>query len=73
MKYGANRGVERGNDMDEIKMEHSKYRIVYDKKRQWEYKVMRGNENVTRTVRNNAMDDVVYELMNIREMQGRKG
>ncbi len=50
----------------EIVMEHSKYRIVYTPGREWEYKVFRRNDDITSTVRNNPMDDIVFELINMR-------
>lgn len=52
-----------------IAMEHSKYRIEYVPGREWDYRVLRGDEDVTKMVQNNALTDVIFELMHYKEAE----
>ena len=41
----------------------SKYSIKYVKSREWEYRIMRGDEDLTDLMKNNLVDDLVFSMI----------
>ena len=48
-------------------MEHSKYRFEYEEGKEYDFRVLRGDEDVTREVKNNVLTDLFFETLNILE------
>lgn len=48
-------------------MEHSKYWFEYEEGKEYDFRVFRGNEDVTELVKNNVLCDLFYETLGIKE------
>ena len=47
----------------------SKYSIRYDKRREWDYRIMREDEDLTDMLKNNLVDDLVFNMINPTESE----
>lgn len=45
-----------------INIEASKYSIEYDPAKQWDYHIKRGNEDLSKVLKTNVMNDLVFCL-----------
>ena len=45
-----------------ISIEASKYSIEYDPAKQWDYRIKRGSEDLSKVLKTNAMNDLVFCL-----------
>lgn len=45
-----------------INIEASKYSIEYDPAKQWAYRIKRGNEDLSKELKSNVMNDLVFCL-----------
>ena len=45
-----------------INIEASKYSIEYDPAKQWDYRIKRGNEDLSKELKSNVMNDLVFYL-----------
>lgn len=45
-----------------INIEASKYSIEYDPAKQWDYCIKRGNEDLSKELKSNVMNDLVFCL-----------
>lgn len=45
-----------------INIEASKYSIEYDPAKQWDYHIKRGSEDLSKMLKTNVMNDVVFYL-----------
>lgn len=45
-----------------ISIESSKYSIEYDPTKQWDYCIKRGNEDLSKELKSNIMNDLVFCL-----------
>lgn len=45
-----------------ISIEASKYSIEYDPTKQWDYRIKRGSEDLSKVLKTNVMNDLVFCL-----------
>ena len=45
-----------------INIEASKYSIEYDPAKQWDYRIKRGSEDLSKELKTNIMNDLVFYL-----------
>ena len=45
-----------------INIEASKYSIEYDPAKQWDYRIKRGSEDLSKVLKTNVMNDLVFCL-----------
>lgn len=45
-----------------INIEASKYSIEYNPAKQWDYRIKRGNEDLSKELKSNVMNDLVFCL-----------
>ena len=45
-----------------INIEASKYSIEYDPAKQWDYRIKRGSEDLSKELKTNVMNDLVFYL-----------
>lgn len=45
-----------------INVEASKYSIEYDPAKQWDYRIKRGSEDLSKVLKTNVMNDLVFCL-----------
>lgn len=46
-----------------ISIEASKYSIEYDPAKQWDYRIKRGSEDLSKVLKTNVMNDLVFCLI----------
>ena len=46
-----------------IHIEGSRYKIEYEPNQEWNFKILRGNEDVTRELKTNIMSDIIGWLI----------
>lgn len=49
--------------METVQIENSKYTILYDKEKPWDFKIFQNNEDVTRELKTNIMSDIIGWLI----------
>lgn len=57
-----------------IHIEGSRYKIEYEPNQEWSFKILRGNEDVTRELKTNIMSDIIGWLIeNLEDNKELKG
>lgn len=49
--------------MKVIHIDGSNYKIVYDPRKEWDFKILRGEEDLTRELKTNVMADIMVHLI----------
>ena len=57
-----------------IHIDGSNYKIIYNPRKQWDFKIIRGEEDVTKELKTNVMVDImihlIYNLNDGKELYG---
>ena len=49
--------------MKTIHIEGSKYKIEYDPSKEWDFKILRGKEDLTKELKTNVMVDIMIHII----------
>ena len=49
--------------MKTIHIEGSKYKIEYDPSKEWDFKILRGEEDLTKELKTNVMVDIMIHII----------
>ena len=49
--------------MKTIHIEGSKYKIEYDPSKEWDFKILRGEEDLTKELKTNVMVDIIIHII----------
>ena len=60
--------------MKTIHIEGSKYKIEYDPSKEWDFKILRGEEDLTKELKTKVMVDIMIHIIdNLADNKERKG